>query len=70
MALRKTMFNKLSEKETSYWSNVFISIAQVLFGIAAVTFFTGGIDLSKAVVITLNLILSVISWGFGWRLIK
>lgn len=70
MALRKVRRNRLSDKETSYWSNVFISIAQVLFGIAAVTFFTGGVDFNKAIVIILNLILSAIAWGFGWRFIK
>jgi len=62
--------NKLSNKEVQYWSSVFVAIAQVFFGIAAVTFFTGGIDLSKIIVIIINLLLSVICWIIGWRFIK
>lgn len=60
----------LSEKEADYWANVLISVAQVLFGIAAVTFFSGEFDLIKVAVILFNIIGSVLSWLMGWRLIK
>ena len=61
---------RLSEKEANYWANVFISIGQVLFGISAVTFFTGGLDLIKDFVIIYCLVLSAYCWYIGWRLIK
>lgn len=64
------MRRKLTDKEEIYLSNLCIAISQVLFGIAAVTFFTGGIDWSKVIVITLNLVLSFILWIAGWRLSK
>ena len=64
------MRKKLSLKEETYWSNVLISVSQVLFGVSAVTFFAGGIDLNKVNVIILTLILSIICWVSGWRLIK
>ncbi len=64
------MVNRISDQEANYWSNVFISVSQVLFGIAAVTFFAGSIDLSKVLVITLKMIVAVICWFLGWRTIK
>ena len=60
----------LSDKEANYWANVFISVAQVFFGIAVVTFFTGEFDLFQIAVILFNIIVSVILWWRGWRLIK
>jgi hypothetical protein len=60
----------LSDKEGNYWANVLISVAQVLFGIAAVTFFAGVFDLTKVVVILFNVIVSTILWLIGWRLMK
>lgn len=70
--IKITLFKRtqISDKEAQYWANVFVAISQVLFGIAAVTFFTGGIDVNRAIVIVLNLLSSAICWMVGWRLIK
>ncbi len=61
---------RLSDKEGNYWANVLISVAQVLFGIAAVTFFAGELDLVKIRVILYNIIISVMLWILGGRIIK
>ena len=60
----------LTEKEANYWAGVFVSVAQVLFGISAVTFFTGDLDLRRDFVIVFCLVLSIYFWYIGWRLTK
>lgn len=60
---------RLSEILLVYWSNVFISVAQVFFGISAGIFFVGEFDQNKIVVILSNIILAFVIWIFGWRML-
>jgi hypothetical protein len=57
-------------QNNQYWSNAFIAIGQVFLGVAAGTFFTGTIDLYRALVVISNLIISVIFFWIGGKLSK
>lgn len=64
------IFNsQVLDKELSYWSDVCVSVSQVLFGIAAATFFVGEFDSAKVIVIASSLVLAFMVWILGWRIL-
>lgn len=69
MASNKSQ-EKLSSKESEYWSGAASQCGQIFFGIAAVTLFAGKFDQNQIFVIILALVSSIIFWILGWRLKK
>ena len=59
---------KKSSENTEYWPAAFIASAQVFLGVAAGTFFTSNIDLTKLRVVVFNLVLSLILFFAGERI--
>ncbi len=66
----KIPFAFSSYKEEQYWSSVCITSSQVFLAIVAASIFTGDLDLNRVFVILSNLILTIVCFYLGWRIIK
>jgi len=61
---------RLSKEKREYLADVSVAASQVFLGIAAVTLFTGNLNIIKVVNILINAGITVIFWFSGSKILK
>lgn len=60
----------LTKEKREYFANISVAASQVFLGIAAVTLFTGDLNIGKVLNILINAGITVIFWLAGTKILK